>query len=300
MLRSTVRSALVSISSLAAASPIEAITVTFILITLTYFQLLHAIKGSDFFQVPQTAPPARPVHLVRLANPWPVDDSPYILPSTPSSAYGGLNASPNSPWAPLPASDFRRILEANALEGGYHFSSGPEGEGNGDRAEVVLIKQLTVVKEDVDASTEEWVHWLLHDVAIDINGQRYTYQDLCYECDTALVPHPIHSSQSTLTMYLRPPTPDTPTLTYLNHIARLPAFTPTGTNSTLRLLPQSSGSWGFLPSFDGAGLFTLGDANAQSDREEADDPNGLRNVRWFGYAVRALVMRFYGLAKVSI
>lgn len=47
MLRSTVRNAVVAVSSLAAAAPIEVITATFIVITLVYFQLVHAVKGSE-------------------------------------------------------------------------------------------------------------------------------------------------------------------------------------------------------------------------------------------------------------
>jgi hydroxymethylglutaryl-CoA reductase (NADPH) len=41
------RAALLSLSTAASSSPIEAITATFIIVTLTYFQLLQAIKGSE-------------------------------------------------------------------------------------------------------------------------------------------------------------------------------------------------------------------------------------------------------------
>jgi hydroxymethylglutaryl-CoA reductase (NADPH) len=60
-------------------------------------------------------------------------------------------------------------------------------------------------------------------------------------------------------------------------------------------------SWGFLPSLDGAGLFAgLGDVGAgQNEKEEEELLSGLRNVRWFAYAGRAFVLRFYNLAKVS-
>jgi hydroxymethylglutaryl-CoA reductase (NADPH) len=297
MVRSTVRSALLSLSSFAAASPIEVITATFILVTLIYFQLLHAIKGSEFFQAPATAsPPLRPVHLVRLSNPPPLDDSPYALPYPPSTLFNSFSNSNH--WSPIPVSEFRKILEANALEGGYTFS--PEAGGNGEKAEVVLVKQITVVREDLEVSPKEWEDWLLHQVGVDVGGQRFTYQDLCYECSTTLTPHPLHPSQSTLTLYLLPPTPETPTLTYLNQLSRLPPFTPLNSNTTFRSVPPSGGSWGFLPSFDGAGLFAgLGDASAgQSEKEEEEMLSGLRNVRWFAYAARAFVMRFYALAKV--
>jgi hydroxymethylglutaryl-CoA reductase (NADPH) len=315
MLRSAVRSTLLSLSSLAAAAPIEVITATFILVTLTYFQLLQAIKGSEFFQLPATtsvsAPPTRPIHLVRLSNPSAIDESdaesesgsgsgfPYVLPSPSSPLFNSFSNS--NQWSPLPVSDFRRILEANALEGGYTFPPEFGGNQQGDKAEIVLVKQITVVREDVEASTKEWEDWVLREVGIELGGQRYTYQDLCYECDTHLAPHPLHPSQSTLTLYLQPPTPETPTLTYLNHLARLPPFTPPGSNTTFRILPAASSSWGFLPSFDGAGLFAgLGDSSAgQNEREEEELLSGLRNVRWFAYAVRAFVMRFYALAKVG-
>jgi len=302
MLQSPLRSALLSLSSIASSSPIEAITATFILVTLTYFQLLHAIKGSEFFHVPETSPPPKPMHLVRFAQPAQLDDSPYIFPSPPSTL---LNSFSNSnTWAPLPIRDFRKVLEANALEGGYVFGQEEGGNTVGEKASVVLIKQLTVVREDGRGRdrSADWARWLLHDVGVEVGNQKYTYQDLCFQCNTTLSPHPLHSSQSTLTLFLQPPTPDTPTLTYLNHIARLPAFTPPGSNTTFRILPSSGGSWGFLPSFDGAGLFSgLGDGSSgQSEREEEDMLSGLRNVRWFAYAARAFVMRFVALAKVCL
>nr|WRH23610.1 hydroxymethylglutaryl-CoA reductase [Naematelia aurantialba] len=299
MLKHTVRSTLLSLSGLAASSPIEVITSTFIVVTLAYFQLLHAIKGSEFFHVPQTSPPSRPVHLVRLSHPPSLDDNPFLLPSPPTSAVG-LNPYTNSNhWSPLPPSEFRRILEANALAGGYVFDPELGGNSQGEAATVVLIKQLTVVKEDADDSAREWAKWVVDEVGVEVAGQRYTYKDLCFDCNTTLVPHPLHPSQSTLTLYLNPPAPDTPTLTYLNHLARLPSYTTTSSNTTFRILPSASGSWGLMPSLDGAGLFSnFGDAvTGQSEKEEQELLSGLRNVRWFAYAVRAFVMRFYSLAK---
>lgn len=41
------RSTLKAVTRLTASAPIEVITATFIIITLVYFQLLHAIKGSE-------------------------------------------------------------------------------------------------------------------------------------------------------------------------------------------------------------------------------------------------------------
>ncbi len=300
MIRGRLRSALLTLSSVAATSPIEAITATFILVTLTYFQLLHAIKGSEFFHVPETSPPPKPIHLVRLSHPPLVDEAPYILPSPPSPLFNSFSNS--NTWRPLPIPEFRKVLEANALEGGYVFPSDAGGNEAGEKASVVLIKQLAVVREDGrDSSSAEWERWLLHDVGVEVGGERYTYQDLCFECNTTLTPHPLHSSQSTLTLYFNPPTPDTPTLTYLNHISRLPAFTPPGSNTTFRILPPAGGSWGILPSIEGAGLFSgLGKASSgYSEREEEDYLSGLKDVRWFAYAVRAFVMRFVTLAKVS-
>ena len=43
MLRSLIK----QVSIPAAAAPIEAITTFFVLVTLVYFQLLHAIEGSE-------------------------------------------------------------------------------------------------------------------------------------------------------------------------------------------------------------------------------------------------------------
>lgn len=331
MLRSAVRSTIATLSGLAAASPIEIITATFIVVTLTYFQLLHAIKGSDFFNVPQLAPaPARPVHLVRLTNPPDAAEHHYsagqqhhqqqqqqhILPSSGSAAASMASSataaavqdlSRQSQWAPLPISEFRRVLEENAMGAGYVFPASAGGNAAGDKAEVVFVKQIHVVNDEADGlSTDAWEHWLLNDAAVEVDGQRYTYKDLCYDCQhlPRAVAHPLHPAQSTITLFLRPPTPDSPTLAYVNYLARLPAFAAAESNTTFRVLPTGAGgaTWGILPSFDGAGLFSaLGDNHtSSSEKEEADLLSGLRNVRWFAYAVRALVMRFYALAKVRV
>ncbi|WWD21871.1 hydroxymethylglutaryl-CoA reductase (NADPH) [Kwoniella shandongensis] len=302
------RSTLVSISSLAASAPIEVITTTFILVTLTYFQILHAIKGSEFFEIPSASPPPRPVHLVRLAHPQQLEDAPYILPSSRSaSSWVGHTASSNGwsgeDWQPVSVGDFRKIVEENALLGEYHFDVEVGGNTNGEKAAVVLVKQIVVASEGYDQSnlTEEWEKWLLNDFAVEVEGRSYSYQELCFDCSTTpkLVAHPLYPSQSTLTLFLQPPTPQTPTLSYLNQLNHLPPFTPTNSNVTIRLLPPSGGgSWGFLPSFDGAGLFSgLGDGLVQSEKEEQDMLYGLRNVKWFAYAVRAFGMRFWALAK---
>jgi len=47
MFRSSARSALKALSGLSSSAPIEVITATFVIVTLVYFQLLHAIKGSE-------------------------------------------------------------------------------------------------------------------------------------------------------------------------------------------------------------------------------------------------------------
>jgi hydroxymethylglutaryl-CoA reductase (NADPH) len=298
MIQRTVRSFILTLSSLAASSPIEIITTTFILVTLTYFQLLQAIKGSEFFNIPSTVtatviPPQKPIHLVRLSNPQHGEglarhSSVYV------GGYEGGTVGVGEDWGSIGAGEFRGVLESNALEGGYTFPSSAE------KAVVVLVKQLTVAREDGEGVTREWERWLLNDVGPEVGGKKYTYQDLCFQCDTTLQQHPVHPLQSTLTLFLRPPTPDTPTLTYLNYISRLPPHVPEGSNSTFRLLPPSSRSWAFLPTFDGAGLFGgMANSASQSEKEEEDMLSGLRNVRWFAYAMRALVMRFYALAKVS-
>ncbi|KAK8846554.1 hydroxymethylglutaryl-CoA reductase (NADPH) [Kwoniella newhampshirensis] len=297
------RSTLVSLSSLAAAAPIEVITTTFILVTLTYFQILHAIKGSEFFEIPSASPPPRPVHLVRLAHPPQLEDPPYILPSSRSASSWVATTTPWSgeDWRPVPVGEFRKILEDNALIGEYHFDPEIGGSTSGEKAAVVLVKQIVVAREGLtEAPTEEWEHWLLNEFNVEVEGHSCSYKELCFDCSITpkLVPHPLHASQATLTLFLQPPTPRTPTLTYLNQLNRLPPFTPTGSNVTLRLLPPSGGSWGFLPSFDGAGLFSgLGDGMIHSDKEEQDMLYGLRNVKWFAYAVRAFGMRFWALAK---
>jgi len=191
-------------------------------------------------------------------------------------------------------------LERNALEGGYHFDPQEGGNTQGEKAAVVLVKQITLIKEDGDDQAVKWEKWLLNDFGVEVGGKKYTYQDLCFQCNTTLIPHPLHPSQSTLTMYLLPPTPDTPTLAYLNSLSHVSPYSVSGSDTTFRILPASTGSWGILPSFDGAGLFAgVGDGSAVSEKEDEDALSGLRNVRWFAFAARAFVMRFVTLARVS-
>ncbi|WVR04252.1 hydroxymethylglutaryl-CoA reductase (NADPH) [Kwoniella sp. DSM 27419] len=296
------RSALVSVSSLAASAPIEVITTCFIAVTLVYFQLLHAIKGSEFFNIPSTSPPPRPVHLVRLAHQPHLDDAAYAAPSTSTRLAHTFNTPTlwsGEDWQPVSVGEFKRVLEANALEGGYIFDTEIGGNVNGDKATVVVVKQLVVVREGEERATQDWERWLLNDFGVEVDGHRYTYQDLCFDCSTtpSLVQHPLHPHQSVLTLFLQPPTPHVPTLTYLNHLGRLPAFHPTHSNTTFRILPSSGTSWGFLPSFDGAGLFSNFAEGFSSQQDEEETLHGMRNVKWFGYAARAFGMRFWNLAK---
>ncbi|EIW68537.1 hypothetical protein TREMEDRAFT_44404 [Tremella mesenterica DSM 1558] len=295
MVRSALRSTLITLSSLASSAPIEIITATFVLVTLTYFQLLHAIKGSDFIHLPTTSPSPRPIHLIRLSHPPPLEDSPFISPS--STSLLGNNQFTSDDWTPILASSFRRILEANALEGGHVFPSELGGSSQDEKAQVVLIKQINLVREG-EGDIEKWKNWLLNELFVEVGGNKFTYQDLCFQCETNIIQHPLYSSQSTITLYLLPPTPEKPTLTYLNHLNRLPPFSPVGSNVTFRLASVSSSSWTFFPPLDGGGLFTgVGDGSAQSEKEDEDALVGLRNVRWFAYAARAFFMRFYALAK---
>ncbi|WRT65236.1 hydroxymethylglutaryl-CoA reductase (NADPH) [Kwoniella shivajii] len=297
------RSTLVSLSSLAASAPIEVITTCFIAVTLVYFQILHAIKGSEFFNIPSSSPPPRPIHLVRLAHPPQLDEAAYTIPSTSSRLVENYNTAipwGAEEWQPVSINEFGRVLKENALEGGYTFDEEIGGSIAGEKAAVVLLKQIVLVREDSQESTDQWEKWLLNDFGVDIGGTKYTYQDLCFDCSIkpSLVPHPLHPTQSVLTLYLQAPTPYIPTLTYLNHLGKLPPYTPSHSNTTFRILPPSGTSWGFLPSLDGAGLFAnLGDGLVQSEKEEEDAMSGLRNVRWLAYAVRAFGMRFWNLAK---
>lgn len=247
--------------------------------------------------MPETSFPTPPkaVTLVRLAHPR--VDEPYLLPSPPASYWesksqsDAITSGGDGSWRSIGLGEFKRVLEANALEGGYVFGEEQGGGKNGESAKVVLIKQLTVIREDGEDMSEEWTKWLLEDVGVDVGGRRYTYQDLCFKCDTHLEPHHLHPTQSTLTLYLNPPTPDTPTLTYLNHISHLPPWT-SSSNTTLRVYPPSSSSWGLLPTFD---LFS-----GIAETENVEFMRGFGSVWWFAYAARAFVMRFYNLAKVGL
>lgn len=257
----------------------------------------------SFTTLPSPAPPSRPSHLVRLANGAVRDPANAHYVAHASYVHTPLWAPANENWAPISTSEFRSALEANALEGGFVFPVEEGGNSQGKKASIVLVKQLTVTREDGDDSAADaWQNWLLNDVGVTLGDRTWTYADLCYgkNCSSTakLQAHPLHPRQETLTLFLRAPTPDTPSLSYLNRLARLPAFTAEGTNTTLRAsaLNSDTPSWNLLPSID-TGLFSaLGEAKAAAEVE----PNpAVRKVRWFAYAARLLIVRFYTLAKVS-
>ncbi|KIR34919.1 hydroxymethylglutaryl-CoA reductase (NADPH) [Cryptococcus deuterogattii MMRL2647] len=282
------RQTLVSLSSLAASAPIEVITTTFIFATLAYFQLLHAIKGSDFFNVPSVSPPSRPAHFVRVAHQPRIEDASYILPSSHgvagSSWVGDVEA--KHEWTPVSSSDFRKIVEQNAL-GGYTFPVEAGGNTSGEKASVAIIKQVVVTREGAEGPIDEFEQWLLNDLSVEVDGKIYTYRNLCLNTfdRPSFVSHPLYPSQSTLTMFLQPPSPSSPTLTYLNRLNRLPAFTITNSTTAFQLLPPAGANWGFLPSIDGVGLFSkLGEGMISGQGESYP----MQNVRWFAYAARVL------------
>ncbi|KIR37939.1 hydroxymethylglutaryl-CoA reductase (NADPH) [Cryptococcus deuterogattii 99/473] len=282
------RQTLVSLSSLAASAPIEVITTTFIFATLAYFQLLHAIKGSDFFNVPSVSPPSRPAHFVRLAHQPRIEDASYILPSSHgvagSSWVGDVEA--KHEWTPVSSSDFRKIVEQNAL-GGYTFPVEAGGNTSGEKASVAIIKQVVVTREGAEGPIDEFEQWLLNDLSVEVDGKIYTYRNLGLNTfdRPSFVSHPLYPSQSTLTMFLQPPSPSSPTLTYLNRLNRLPAFTITNSTTAFQLLPPAGANWGFLPSIDGVGLFSkLGEGMISGQGESYP----MQNVRWFAYAARVL------------
>ncbi|WVQ75293.1 hypothetical protein IAR50_004908 [Cryptococcus sp. DSM 104548] len=291
------RNALVSLSSLASSAPIEVITTTFILATLSYFQLLQAVKHSEFFNVPAVSTPSRPAHLVHLSHQPQIEDAPYILPSSHGGSWSSAGSGEyKGDWQPVTATEFRRILEENALDGGYVFPVEAGGNTAGEKATVAIVKQIVLTREGSEGSTEEWEKWLLNDLSVKYEGSSYTYRDLCFNSSEVpkFVPHPLHPSQSTITLFLQPPSPGTPTIRFLNRLNHLaPHHTP-NSNSTLSLLPPSGSSWGFLPSIDGVGLFSgLGDGLDVRDEE----PYAVQNAKWIAFAMSALVGRIWTLAR---
>lgn len=242
------------------------------------------------------------MHFVRLADG--VRDNAAAAYAAPHASFAHIPlwAPASDNWVPLSASDFKGALEANALEGGYVLPASSGGNAKGEKAAIVLVKQLTVTREDGDeAAREAWRQWLLHDVGVAFGDKTYTYGDLCFGSKCADAPqfdaHPLHAGQATLTMFLRAPAHDTPSLTYLNYVSHLPSFTAPGTNTTLRVQSVSpSGNWGLLPSLDPTIFAGLGQAKAAAEDEQ--NP-AVRKVRWIAYAARVLVVRFYTLAKVS-
>lgn len=221
-----------------------------------------------------------------------------------SYAHTPLFTPTNDNWIPLSASDFKAALEANALEGGYIVPADLGGNKKGNKATIVLVKQLTVSREDGDESARDaWREWLLQDVGVTFGDKTFTYSNLCYGANCAssaapkLVAHALHPGQETITLILRAPSPDTPSLSYLNQLARLPSFTAPGTNTTLRVQSSTADetpSWNLLPSLDTELFAGLDEVQAAA---EAESNPAVRHVRWFAYALRVLVVRFYTLAK---
>lgn len=269
-------------------------------------------RAHSFTTVPSPAPQSRPVHFVRLADGIrdgtpaadAAADAAAAAYAAPHASYAHASAAftpANDNWLPLSVADFKTALEANALEGGYVLPTDKGGNAKGKKAAIVLVKSLTVTREDGDdAARDAWRQWLLHDVGVNFGEKSYTYGDLCFgSAHCADAPqfdvHPLHDDQATLTLFLRAPSHDTPSLTYLSYLARLPAFTAPGTNTTLHIqsIPPT-GSWGLLPSLDSSFFAGLGEAKAAAEDEQ--NP-AVRKVRWFAYAARVLFVRFYTLAK---
>lgn len=256
------------------------------------------------FNLPVAAPPARPVHLARLASGLPPSDGTTSQHARAEYAHTPLWSPSNEHWSPLSAPDFQSVIRINALEGGYIVPKEEGGNKGGERASIAIVKPFTILREDAsDSAAEEWRKWLLKDLGVTVRDKTYTYADLCFGADCAglsapqLEPHPLHSDQVTLNLVLRAPAPGTPTITYLERLARLPTFTAPSTNTTVRVLPPAveSPRWGFFPNLDGGGLFS-----GLAEKKGGDDQiTVLRNLRWFAHALRALVLRFYTLAKVS-
>ena len=283
---------------------------------------MHTLTFS--FTPPSLTPPARPLHLLHLSHP---NASPSSHPSSslvPSSIPFTLSNFPasDSKWSILPPQSFRRIVEAVD----WVFPASEGGNKDGSPATTVLVKQINVVSDGLNEieSVKEWEKWMMDQVAVEIDGQRWTYHDgLCYSPEinegavacygsqsaegTHSIPHPLLTNSRTLTLYLRAPSPAVPTASFLNLIASrsLPVFT-SSSNVTFTTLPSpgSASSWTILPNWvtDGAGLFpgTPSEHSQVKEREEEEQLQGLRSVRWLAYAVRALGMRFWALAKVSL
>lgn len=248
----------------------------------------------SFTSLPTSTRPARPVNFVRLA-----DNSGDAIAFSSRASVAHIPA-PNENWIPLSANDFRRAVEANALEGGYVLPQDEGGNTAGERAVLAFVKQLTVAREDgTDADREAWRQWLLHDVTVPSHGREFSYSDLCFGLNCGDGPsfedHPLNADLSTLTLVLRAPTPDTPTLSYLNRLAHLPASSVPGTNTTVSVVSGETGSstWGgIFPNIDGANLFY-----GLAPRETEETNIALRKVRWIATAARVLVMRFWTLAR---
>lgn len=258
--------------------------------------------ADNSFNVPLAAPPARPVHLARLANGLPDGTTAHF--SRAEYAHTPLWSPTNEHWSPVSPVDFQNVIKINALEGGYVVPKEEGGNKAGERASIVIVKPFALLCEGgSDIAAEEWRQWLLKDFGVTVRDKTYTYADLCFGANCAgsaapqLQAHPLHADQVTLDLVLRAPIPGTPTITYLERLARLPAFTAPSTNTTVRVLPvaMEPPRWGFFPNLDGGGLFS-----GLAEKKGGDDHiTVVRNLRWFAHAVRALVLRFYTLAKVS-
>jgi len=320
------RSLLRAISSTAASSPIESITLTFTIVTLVYFQLLHAVKDSDFFTLPsnnsRSAPSTYLYHDSRSAT-TSADLARTSHVADLSSTWSSSHPVPfDRQWDPVSVDEVdllkKKAIKNVIVKRFVVESSAVDGEQDG------------VLQEDdaeafwSDAGLKGWQVDVVNGISSQVlpNG-RWSYEDVCVKDSstsnvTCLVGFDSvndeqHGRRQVVTIFLdadKSPEQDiklfidlcmeppkmtihsTNTRNAYTYAATLPsafesAFS-AAPRSTYSLFPATSSLF-YMPTDVFARTSTAaGRGGPQED---------VRSIKWIGYAVRALGVRFWLLAK---
>lgn len=286
------RALLRSISARASNSPIETIVLTFVLVTLAYFQILHSIKHSDFLSggISNPLSSLKPTYTRRVGQDWVTASEQSwsdlelngpipVVPTTSHRASGVAHPTNRIQLVQVLFSldDPYKVLRGSRYPAPLPVTS-PSVDLDGDARDVEPSTIDTWVIAD---ALQNITRHITHDLK---TSQGLTYQSLCYK------PSQASPSASTGCFVWTHPTTRTQTITL--------AFPPSSSGYTkfisalqgLKFGPDVEGSTRHLVSADEVHFEVMG-------REERIGE--MRSGKWVAYAARGLVLRFWELAKVS-
>ncbi|CAH7671331.1 3-hydroxy-3-methylglutaryl-coenzyme A reductase [Phakopsora pachyrhizi] len=280
--------ALIRFSSFCAINPIEIIIITLILITLAYFQLLHAIKQSDFLNLPSPTQWASHPHPFNISHPGNLD---LVFDSSTRSFNHYQNITIPTTVIPSASHDHqqRSIRVLN-----LHLNLSPQPSSPSPSVNPSILSLLQTVNS-------------IHLGSPGSNS--ISYPDLCLRSEPVIV-----SNGKSLDLFDR----SDPCFIYFNHnqphgIQPDPqkassVLTLVFDLSTLnderdpddilqlwtdRLLSELSSELDLVPA---TSFQTSSSPNSQSEAQQKR-LREIRSIRWIGFAIRAFVIRFYHLIR---